>query len=263
MTVNVNVSDLFSIEGKVALVTGGGSGIGWMIAEGYARAGAKVYIASRKETELEARIAELGDGGDVEHVVADLSSEAGANALGDEIETRTNGKVDILVNNAGATWGEDYETFPEAAWDRVLNVHVKGVFFLTRRLTSALEAAASDDDPSRVINIGSIDGLTVPTLETYPYSASKAAVHHMSRVLARKLAPKRITVNAVAPGPFQSRMMKATLEAAGDAMSKLVPLGRIGNPDDMAGIAIYLASRAGAYVNGVTIAVDGGISHAR
>lgn len=263
MTVNVNVSDLFSIEGKVALVTGGGSGIGWMIAEGYARAGAKVYIASRKEAELEARIAELGDGGDVEHIVADLSSEAGANTLGDEIEARTDGKLDILVNNAGANWGEDYETFPESAWDRVLNVNVKGVFFLTRRLTNALEATATDDDPSRVINIGSIDGLTVPTLETYSYSASKAAVHHMSRVLARKLARKRITVNAVAPGPFQSRMMKATLEAAGDAMGKLVPLGRIGNPDDMAGIAIYLASRAGAYVNGVTIAVDGGISHAR
>lgn len=259
----MNVNDLFSIEGKVALVTGGGSGIGWMIAEGYARAGVKVYIASRKQAELDARIAELGEGGDVTAIVADLSTDEGCRGLGDEIEARENGRLDILVNNAGANWGEEYEDFPEAAWDRVLNVNVKGVFQLTRRLTGALAATATDEDPSRVINIGSIDGITVPTLETYSYSASKAAVHHMSRVLARKLAPKRITVNAIAPGPFQSRMMKATLEAAGDAMSRLVPLGRIGAPEDMAGIAIYLASRAGAYVNGVTIPVDGGISHAR
>lgn len=263
MTVNVNVSDLFSIDGKVALVTGGGSGIGWMIAEGYARAGVKVYIASRKEAELEARIAELGDGGDVTAIVADLSTEAGCNALGDEIESRENGKLDILVNNAGANWGEPYETFPESAWNRVLDVNVKGVFALTRRLTGALEAAACHEDPSRVINIGSIDGLTVPALETFSYSASKAAVHHMSRVLAKKLAPKRITVNAVAPGPFQSRMMKATLENVGEAINKMVPLGRIGNPEDMAGIAIFLASRAGQYVNGTVIPVDGGISGCR
>lgn len=263
MTVNVNVSDLFRVDGKVALVTGGGSGIGWMIAEGYARAGVKVYIASRKEAELEARIAELGDGGDVTAIVADLSTEEGANALGDEIEARENGKLDILVNNAGANWGEPYETFPESAWDRVLNVNVKGVFALTRRLTNALEAAATHEDPSRVINIGSIDGLTVPALETFSYSASKAAVHHMSRVLAKKLSSKKITVNAVAPGPFQSRMMKATLENAGDAINKMVPLGRIGNPEDMAGIAIFLASRAGQYVSGTVIPVDGGISGCR
>lgn len=256
------MQELFSIAGKVALVTGGGSGIGWMIAEAYARAGAKVYIASRKEKELAARIAELGDGGDVTALVADLSTEAGCNALGDAFEERE-GKLDILVNNAGANWGEDYESFPESGWDRVLNVNVKGVFSLTRRLTPWLAKAATAEDPSRVINIGSIDGLTVPVLETYSYSASKAAVHHLSRVLARKLAPQQITVNAVAPGPFQSRMMKATLERAGDGIRDMVPLRRIGSPEDMGGVAIFLASRAGAYLTGTVIPVDGGISGTR
>lgn len=255
-------AELFSIRGKIALVTGGGSGIGWMIAEGYARAGAKVYIASRKKAELEARIAELGGGGDCTAIVADLSTEAGCNALGDELESREE-KLDILVNNAGANWGAPYEEFPESAWDRVLNVNVKGVFQLTRRLTAMLERAASAEDPARVINIGSIDGIGVPALETYSYSASKAAVHHLTRVLARKLAPRKITVNAVAPGPFQSRMMRVTLERAGDAINDMVPLRRIGTPEDMAGIAIFLASRAGAYVDAAVIPVDGGISGTR
>jgi NAD(P)-dependent dehydrogenase (short-subunit alcohol dehydrogenase family) len=256
------MSDLFSIAGKTALVTGGGSGIGWMIAEGYARAGAKVYIASRKKEELEARISELGGAGEVIALVANLSTEAGCNALGDELESREP-KLDILVNNAGANWGEEYATFPESAWDRVLDLNVKGVFQLTRRLTAMLERAATEDDPARVINIGSIDGIQVPSLETYSYSASKAAVHHMSAVLAKKLARKKITVNAVAPGPFQSRMMKVTLERAGDALLETVPLRRIGAPEDMAGIAIYLASRAGAFVTGTVIPVDGGISGTR
>lgn len=253
------MSELFSIEGKVALVTGGGSGIGWMIAEAYARAGARVYIASRKQAELDARIAELGGAGECRSIVADLSHEEGCNGLGDEIERRE-GRLDILVNNAGANWGAPYEEFPESAWDRVLDVNVKGVFQLTRRLTPQLAAAATRDDPARVINIGSIDGISVPALETYAYSASKAAVHHMTAVLARKLAPQSITVNAVAPGPFQSRMMKATLDRLGDAIAEMVPLRRIGTPEDMAGIAIFLASRAGAYVNAAVIPVDGGIS---
>jgi NAD(P)-dependent dehydrogenase (short-subunit alcohol dehydrogenase family) len=253
------MNDLFSIEGKIALVTGGGSGIGWMIAEAYARAGARVYIASRKKKELDARIAELGDEGDCRAIVADLSNEAGCQGLGDEIEERE-GRLDILVNNAGANWGAPYEEFPESAWDRVLNVNVKGVFQLTRRLTPQLAAAATPEDPARVINIGSIDGITVPSLETYAYSASKAAVHHMTAVLAKKLAPKQITVNAIAPGPFQSRMMKATLERLGDAVARTVPLGRIGSPEDMAGVAIFLGSRAGAYVNAAVIPVDGGTS---
>jgi len=256
------MNDLFSIAGKTALVTGGGSGIGWMIAEGYARAGAKVYIASRKKEELEARIAELGDAGEVISIVANLSTEAGCNALGDELESREP-KLDILVNNAGANWGAPYEEFPESAWDRVLDLNVKGVFQLTRRLTDMLAKSGSAEDPARVINIGSIDGIQVPALETFSYSASKAAVHHLSAVLAKKLARQHITVNAVAPGPFQSRMMKVTLERAGDAMKEMVPLRRIGSPEDMAGIAIFLASRAGAYVTGTVIPVDGGISGTR
>ncbi len=251
------MNDLFSIEGKVALVTGGSSGIGWMIAEAYARAGARVYIASRKQKELDARIAELGAAGDCQAIVADLASESGCNGLGAEIERRE-GALDILVNNAGANWGTPYEEFPESAWDRVFDVNVKGVFQLTRRLTPQLAASATPEDPARVINIGSIDGISVPSLETYSYSASKAAVHHLTAVLARKLARKHITVNAVAPGPFQSRMMKATLDRFGDAVAKMVPLGRIGSPEDMAGIAIFLASRAGAYVNATVIPVDGG-----
>ena len=256
------MNDLFSIEGKVALVTGGGTGIGWMIAEAYARAGARVYIASRKKAELDARITELGDAGDCTALVADLSSEAGCNSLGDEIEGRE-GKLNILVNNAGANWGAPYEEFPETAWDRVLDVNVKGVFHLTRRLTPQLAAAASSEDPARVINIGSIDGIGVPSLETYAYSASKAAVHHMTAVLAKKLARQMITVNAVAPGPFQSRMMNATLDRLGDAVAEMIPLKRIGSPEDMAGVAIFLASRAGAYVNAAVIPVDGGISGTR
>jgi NAD(P)-dependent dehydrogenase (short-subunit alcohol dehydrogenase family) len=256
------MTDLFSVQGKVAVVTGGGSGIGWMIAEGYARAGVRVYIASRKKEELEARISELDGAGDVSAIVADLSTEAGCNALGDEIESRE-GSLDILVNNAGANWGAPYDEFPESAWDRVLNVNVKGVFQLTRRLTPLLEKAASQEDPSRVINIGSIDGLTVPDLETFSYSASKAAVHHLTKVLAKKLARTKITVNAVAPGPFQSRMMRVTLERAGDAINDMVPLRRIGTPEDMSGIAIFLASRASAYLTATVIPVDGGISGTR
>lgn len=256
------MDELFSIRGKSALVTGGGSGIGWMIAQGYARAGARVYIASRKRTELDARIAELAGDGDCRAIEADLSSEAGCDALAAELEAREE-KLDILVNNAGANWNAPYAEYPEAAWDRVLDVNVKAVFQLTRRLTPMLERAASPDDPARVINIGSVDGLSVPVMDTWAYAASKAAVHHLTRMLARKLAPKQITVNAVAPGPFQSRMMRATLEKLGDSVAELVPLRRIGRPDDMAGIAIFLASRAGAYVNATVIPVDGGISGTR
>jgi NAD(P)-dependent dehydrogenase (short-subunit alcohol dehydrogenase family) len=256
------LDDLFSIRGKCALVTGGGSGIGWMIADGFARAGARVYIASRKRAELDARIGELAGAGDCRAIEADLSSEAGCASLGDELERREP-KLDVLVNNAGANWNAPYAEYPEAAWDRVLDVNVKAVFALTRRLTPMLERAARDDDPARVINVGSVDGLSVPAMDTWAYGASKAAVHHLTRMLARKLAPMRITVNAVAPGPFQSRMMRATLERLGDSVAKTVPLGRIGRPDDMAGVAIFLASRAGAYVDGVVLPVDGGISGTR
>ncbi|MDG2050950.1 MAG: glucose 1-dehydrogenase [Myxococcota bacterium] len=253
------MKNLFSIEGKTALITGGSSGIGAMIAKGYVENGAKVYIASRKKDVCEQVAAELSKHGHCAAIAADLSSESGCQALGDEILERE-GRLDVLVNNAGANWGEDISTFPDAAWDRVLNLNVKAIFHLTRHLIPALVKAGSAEDPARVINIGSIDGLKAPSLETYSYSASKAAVHHMTRVLAKKLAPQHITVNAVAPGPFQSKMMRATLDQFGDAIAKTNPLGRIGQDEDMAGIAIFLASRASAYMTGTVIPVDGGIT---
>jgi NAD(P)-dependent dehydrogenase (short-subunit alcohol dehydrogenase family) len=253
------VKDLFSIEGKVALVTGGSSGIGLMIARGYVEAGARVYIASRKRDVCERVAAELSDRGTCVAVPADLSTEAEAVRLAGEIAAREP-ELHILVNNAGTNWGAPMDEYPDSAWDKVLALNVKAVFHLTRTLTPQLEKAARPGDPARVINIGSVDGLCVPALETYAYSASKAAVHHMTRVLAKKLAARGIAVNAVAPGPFQSKMMASTIERFEDVIVASCPMGRIGEPEDMAGVAIYLASRAGAYVTGAVIPVDGGIA---
>ena len=253
------MSDLFSVEGKVALVTGGSSGIGLMIATGLVEAGAKVYIASRKADVCDAVAKELSAQGQCFSLPADLGTEAGCRALADAIAQRED-HLDILVNNAGANWGAPLAEFPDAAMDKVFALNVKGVFHLTRFLVPMLAKAATDDDPARVINIGSIDGLQAPMLDTFSYSASKAAVHHMTRVLAHKLAAQRITVNAIAPGPFESKMMAATLERFGDGIRASCPLGRIGRPDDMAGATIFLASRAGAYLTGTVIPVDGGIS---
>lgn len=167
-------------------------------------------------------------------------------------------ELHVLVNNSGSNWGESYDTYPSAAWDRVLNLNLKRVFQLTQALTPLLEASATKDSPSRVINIGSVDGLRVPALETFAYSASKAGLHHMSRVLASHLGKRGITSNTIACGPFQSKMMKATLEKFGDIIAEGVPLGRIGSKEDVAGTCIWLSSRAGAWVNGATIALDGG-----
>ncbi len=253
------MNDLFSIEGKVALVTGGSRGIGLMIARGFVEAGAKVYISSRKADVCENVAAELSKSGFCAALPADLGTEAGCRGLADAIAARED-RLHILVNNAGANWAAPLAEYPDSGWDKVMNLNVKGVFHLTRFLVPLLERAASDDDPARVINIGSIDGLQAPALETYAYSASKAAVHHLTRVLAHQLAPKRITVNAIAPGPFESKMMAETLRRFGDAIRASCPLGRIGRPEDMAGTAIYLASRAGAYLTGAVIPVDGGIS---
>jgi len=253
------VKNLFSIEGKVALVTGGSRGIGLMIARGFAEHGAKVYVASRKAEECEKVAAELSKVGTCHALPADLGTQAGAKDLAKRLAERE-GALHVLVNNAGANWGAPLEEYPDSAWDKVLALNVKSVFHLTVACLPMLEKAVRPDDPARVINIGSIDGIQVPLLETYAYSASKAALHHMSRVLAMKLADKRITVNAVAPGPFESKMMAATLDKFRDAIVGSCPLGRIGEPEDMAGVAIYLASRAGAYVTGTVIPVDGGIS---
>ena len=251
--------DLFSIAGKTALVTGGSRGIGLMIARGFVEAGAKVYISSRKADVCDRAAAELAQAGTCVSVPADVSTEAGARGLADAVAAREQA-LDILVNNAGANWGAPLAEYPDSAWDKVLALNVKSVFHLSRFLLPLLERAARPGDPARIINVGSIDGLHVPVLETYAYSASKAAVHHMTRVLARRLAPHGVTVNAVAPGPFESKMMAETLQRFRDAIVASCPLGRIGEPEDMAGVAIYLASRAGAYLTGAVIPVDGGIS---
>jgi NAD(P)-dependent dehydrogenase (short-subunit alcohol dehydrogenase family) len=252
------MSELFSIAGKTAVVTGGSRGIGLMIARGFVEAGARVIISSRKADVCDEVAAELSKVGECEAIPADLSSEAECRRLAEAVASRLS-SLDILVNNAGATWGAPLDQFDEAAWERVLALNVKGVYHLTKFLVPLLEAAGSADQPARVINIGSIDGIRVPMLETYSYSASKAAVHMLTRHLAKRLAPA-ITVNAIAPGPFESKMMAATLDAFGEQIAAAAPLKRIGRPDDMAGAAIFLASRAGAYLTGAVVPVDGGIA---
>lgn len=252
------MQDLFSIQGKVALVTGGSRGIGYMIAQGFVEAGAKVYISARKAEACNAAAAELSRLGTCISIPGDVGTEAGARAIAETLSAREP-KLHILVNNAGANWGAPMESFPDEAFDKVMNTNVKGVFHLTRFLAPQLNAAAEPGDPARVINIGSIDGLQAPALDTYAYSASKAAVHQLTRVLAQKLAPK-VTVNAIAPGPFESKMMHETLQRFGESIIASAPMKRLGEPEDMAGAAIFLSSRAGAYVTGSVLAVDGGIS---
>jgi NAD(P)-dependent dehydrogenase (short-subunit alcohol dehydrogenase family) len=252
------MTDLFSIAGKTALVTGGSRGIGLMISRGFVEAGAKVYVSSRKADVCEEVAAELSKVGECVALPADLSTEGACRDLAAAIAERET-SLDILVNNAGATWGAPLAEFDEAAWERVLSLNVKGVFHLTKFLVPLLQAAGTQDDPARVINIGSIDGLRVPVLDTYSYSASKAAVHMLTRHLAKQLAPT-VTVNAIAPGPFESKMMAATLAAFGEQIAAQTPRKRIGQPDDMAGTAIFLSSRAGAYLTGTVIPVDGGLS---
>ncbi|MEO7398626.1 MAG: glucose 1-dehydrogenase [Ilumatobacteraceae bacterium] len=252
-------SDLFSLAGKTALVTGGSRGIGAMIARGLLDAGASIIISARKQAELDATRERLSEYGPVEAVRADVSTVDGTNALAAQVAEQFP-KLDILVNNAGATWGQPIDEFTEAGWDRTVDTNLKSLFFLTQALLSNLRAAGTSDDPARVINVGSIDGLHVNPMDTYPYAASKAGVHHLTRAMARRLGPDHITVNAIAPGPFESKMMAATLASLGDAIANSAPLGRIGRPDDMAGVVVYLASRAGSYVTGAVIPVDGGIA---
>jgi NAD(P)-dependent dehydrogenase (short-subunit alcohol dehydrogenase family) len=253
--------DLFDVSGKTALVTGGSRGIGLMIARGLVQAGARVIVSSRKADDVNAAAQELAKLGACEAIPGDISSPQGAATLADAVTERFP-TLDILVNNAGAVWGAPLEEFPAAGWDKVLHTNVEGIFHLTVALLAPLRASASAEDPARVINIGSIDGLRTPSVENYSYSASKAAVHMLTRHLAKRLASEHITVNAIAPGPFESKMMAWVLEDAERrrAVEQDVPLGRIGRPDDVIGLTLLLASRAGAYLTGTVIPLDGGIT---
>ncbi|MET0384565.1 MAG: SDR family oxidoreductase [Polyangiales bacterium] len=253
------MKNLFSVEGKVALVTGGSRGIGYMIARGFVENGVKTYISARKADACDAAAKELSAFGTCISLPADIGKIDEVKRVAKEIAQREP-KLHVLVNNAGANWAEPIDVFGESGWDKVVDTNLKAVFFLTRELLPQLKAAGSAVDPARVINIGSIDGLHVPGLDTYAYSSSKAGVHHLTRVLARRLAAEHVNVNAVAPGPFESKMMAETLRTFGDAIKAAVPRGRIGEPEDMAGVAIFLASRASAYITGSVLAVDGGLA---
>ena len=255
------LNDLFSLEGRVALVTGGSRGIGRMIAAGFLESGARVYISARKADACIAAAAELSEaGGECIALPHDISTVAGCRALATDIMQRES-RLDILVNNAGAAWAAAFDEFSEQGWDKVMNLNVKSPFFLTQALHGALKAAASDERPAKVINVASIDGIRLNPLETYSYHASKAALIFLTRRMAATLVADRITVNAIAPGPFASEMNRAARDHA-DVVAARTPMRRIGRAEDMAGVALYLASRAGDYVVGETIAVDGGIAYA-
>ncbi|MEO9526399.1 SDR family NAD(P)-dependent oxidoreductase [Roseibium sp.] len=255
---------LFGLAGKTALVTGGATGIGRMAAEGLMAAGARVLIASRKEEACQAAAADLnalGWSGKAEGFAGDVSSEDGVAALAREVADRTD-SLPILMNNAGTSWGAPLGEFPHSAWERVMRVNVTGLFQLTQSLLSLLEAAADDDDPARVVNVGSVMGETAHGDRAYSYAASKAAVHHLTRILAKELAHKRITVNALAPGPFISNMT-AFATADEDVRSRVgaqVPLGRVGRPGDIAAAVQYLCGWGGAYVTGAVLPISGGIN---
>ena len=251
------MENLFNLNGKIALVTGGSRGIGAMIAEGFVRNGVKTYISSRKSDPCDKKARELSKYGECISIPADLTDMSEMDKLVTKIKDKET-KLNILVNNAGAAWGASFDDFPEIGWDKVMDTNVKSVFFLTQKLVDILEASASTSDPSRIINIGSIDGLGIPRAETYSYPASKAAVHQLTKVLANRLANRNINVNAIAPGPFESNMMAHTLEEYGEQIKSSVPRGRIGVPEDMAGASIFLSSRASSYITGSIIPVDGG-----
>ena len=260
------MKDLFSIEGKVALVTGGSRGIGEMIAAGFVANGARVYISSRKAEACDAAAQRIRDqyGGECISLPADLSQMEGIEAVVGEISGREK-QLDILVNNAGATWGAPIDEFPEKGWDKVMDINVKSIFFLTQKLLPLLRVSASPEDPARVINVGSVDGIKTPGFDNFSYGPSKAAVHHLTRQLAAHLVRQDIIVHAIAPGPFPTWMLSAGVGFGGEVegqdwegIGKANPRGRVGTPEDIAGLAIFLASRAGAFTVGETITCDGG-----
>ena len=257
------MKDLFSVSGKVAVVTGGSRGIGAMIARGFVENGVKTYITARKVEELQATADQLNEIGECIAIPSDLSTLDGIVAFTDALKEKEE-QIHILVNNAGATWGEEIDNFPEAGWDKVMDTNVKGVFFLTQKLLPLLRSSATAEDPSRVINIGSIDGIKTGLFDAFSYGPSKAALHHLTRVLAASLVKENIIVNAIAPGPFPTWMLSTGVGGGGDLdinwdeVGNSNPRGRVGTPEDIAGLAIFLCSRAGAYTVGETITCDGG-----
>lgn len=256
----MDTTQLFSLKGRTALITGGSRGIGRMIAEGFLAQGARVYISARKAAACDQTAKELSAFGHCVSLPADVSTVEGAQKLV-EAYAKHEGTLDILVNNAGAAWGAPYAEFPESGWDKVVDLNLKTPFFLTQALTPMLKKAATDH-LAKVINIASIDGISVNPQETYSYAASKAGLIQLTRRMALRLAQDRIVVSAIAPGAFASDMNKDARDH-GDEVKGRIPAGRIGVPEDMAGAAIYLASRAGDYVMGSTLVVDGGVTHAR
>ena len=256
------MNNLFDINSKIALVTGGSRGIGAMIAEGFVKNGVKTYITSRKKEDCDKKAKELSKFGQCISLPADLTDLNEMDNLVSIIKDKES-YLNILVNNAGAAWGAPFDDFPENGWDKVMDTNVKSVFFLCQKFVDLLESSGTLKDPARIINIGSIDGIGIPRAETYSYPASKAAVHQLTRVLANRLANRNINVNAIAPGPFQSNMMAHTLEEYGEEIKSSVPRGRIGVPEDMAGACIFLSSKASSYISGAIIPVDGGSLIAR
>jgi NAD(P)-dependent dehydrogenase (short-subunit alcohol dehydrogenase family) len=254
---SLKIDSLFSVAGKVALVTGGSRGIGEMIARGLVENGARVYISSRKAEVCNALAAKLSAFGECVAAPADLAQPEEVVRLAAWLLEREE-ILHVLVNNAGTAWGEPLDVFSEKGWDRVMDLNVKALFFLTQKLAGALERAGTASDPARVINIGSIDGLGAPAMDNYSYSASKAAVHQLTAHLARNLAARNVTVNAIAPGFFPSQMTKFMMTEHPN-FTEHIPLARPGTPEDIAGTVLYLASRAGAYCTGSVITVDGGL----
>lgn len=252
------MENLFNLNGKIALVTGGSRGIGAMIAEGFVRNGVKTYISSRKSDPCDKKARELSKYGECISIPADLTDMNEMDKLVTKIKDKET-KLNILVNNAGAAWASPIESFPEIGWDKVMDICVKSMFFLTQGLLPMLVNSANKEDPSRVINIGSIDGINNPEFKNFSYSAAKSAVHHMTRVLAAELVKKHINVNAIAPGPFPSKMLGSAVEFNYSELEQRNPRGRIGTAEDIAGLAIFLSSRAGAYTIGEVITCDGGL----
>lgn len=251
------LNELFAVTNKVAVVTGGSRGIGKMISQGFVENGIRTYITARKAKACDETAKELSELGECISLPADLSTSEGRKQFVDEIKQREP-SLDILVNNAGAAWGAAFDEYPEAGYDKVMNINLKAVFMLTRDLLPLLRKDASTENPSRVINVGSIDGLRVSSTDNFAYGASKAAVHFLTKNLALRLAPQGVTVNAIAPGAFESQMMAYMLDNFKDKIESENPLGRIGRPADMAGLALYLASNASKYMTGQVIAIDGG-----